>query len=76
MRRLTYKFLLFVSIILVTGIIYLDYTVRDRFEGKRWKLPAQVYARSLELYPGLAISPQELTDELILARLSKHYQPR
>ena len=30
--------------------LYLAKTVRVKFEGKRWALPAQVYARPLELY--------------------------
>ncbi len=28
--------------------VYLDQVVRVRFEGKRWSLPARVYARPLE----------------------------
>ena len=34
------------------GLIYLDVQVKSKFEGKRWALPAKVYARPLELYPG------------------------
>lgn len=45
---------------------YLDVTVRKRFEGKRFALPARVYARPLELYPGLRLSPAELSTELAL----------
>src|SRR3569623_254302 len=30
-------------------VAYLDHTVRGQFEGKRWALPAYVYARPLEL---------------------------
>ncbi len=43
---------------------YLDFTVRARFEGKRFKLPAKVYARALELYPGQELSQEELITEL------------
>jgi len=46
---------------------YLDKVIRSKFEGKRWSLPAVVYARPLELYPGLAISMPELEEELQLA---------
>lgn len=46
--------------------IYLDFTVRTRFEGKRWELPAKVYARPLELYPGLKLSVSEISAELAL----------
>lgn len=48
--------------------IYLDVTVRSRFEGKRFALPARVYARPLELYPGLKLSPGEMKRELALLR--------
>jgi penicillin-binding protein 1B len=44
--------------------VYLDFTVRARFEGKRFALPAKVYARPLELYPGLHLTPAEMTAEL------------
>jgi len=46
--------------------LYLDITVRKRFEGKRFALPARVYARPLEIYPGLKLSPAELAAELAL----------
>lgn len=50
--------------------VYLDYLVRDQFEGKRWALPAQVYASPLELYAGLAMRPNDLQRELRML----HYQ--
>lgn len=50
--------------LLAVFTLYLDFTVRARFEGKRFKLPAKVYARSLELYPGQRLSQAELTGEL------------
>jgi penicillin-binding protein 1B len=58
-----------VALVLYAG--YLDSVIREKFEGKRWSLPAEVYARSLELYPGLVISMQELEDELQLAGYRK-----
>ncbi|RAU16614.1 penicillin-binding protein 1B [Nitrincola tibetensis] len=45
-------------------LIYVDGQVREKFEGKRWALPAKVYARPLELYPGQSISIQDLREEL------------
>ena len=45
-------------------VLYLDHVVRDQFEGKRWALPARVYARPLELYPGAKLSPDNLQAEL------------
>jgi len=49
------------------GILYgvhLDRVVRVKFEGKRWALPARVYARPLELYVGRTLSVEVLQAEL------------
>ncbi len=46
------------------GMLYLDAQVRAKFEGKRWALPAKVYARPLELYPGQTLSRDDLKIEL------------
>lgn len=45
---------------------YLDVSIRAQFDGKRWSVPARVYARPLELYPGLPLRPDELLAELRL----------
>ncbi len=44
--------------------VHLDKIVREKFEGKRWALPARVYARPLELYVGRPISQDALVGEL------------
>lgn len=54
---------------------YLDFRVRDEFEGKRWSLPARVFARPLELYAGKALSPDELERELGLLHYRKASTP-
>ena len=41
-------------------ILYLDRLVTRQFEGRRWTLPAQVFAAPLELYTGLALPPAQL----------------
>ncbi|MCP4597705.1 penicillin-binding protein 1B [Neptuniibacter sp.] len=46
------------------GLIYLDIQIKNKFEGKRWALPAKVYARPLELYPGQVLSKTALKQEL------------
>ncbi len=46
--------------------VYLDFTVRARFEGKRFALPARVYARPLELYPGLKLRAADFLAELTM----------
>jgi penicillin-binding protein 1B len=45
-------------------VLYLDHVVTRQFEGRRWTLPAQVYAAPLELYAGLPLSLPELEHEL------------
>ncbi len=44
------------AFILSSFIGYLDYNVREQFEGKRWSIPARVYASPLELYVGQKIT--------------------
>lgn len=39
---------------------------RERFAGKKWELPARIYARPLELYAGLQLSPDRFERELSL----------
>ncbi len=54
-------------ILLLCGIAYLvwlDHRVTSEFEGKRWSLPARVYARPLELFVGATIAEDELTKVL------------
>lgn len=45
-------------------LLYLDHIVRQKFDGKKWSLPARVYARPLELYEGLPMTPNLLEREL------------
>jgi len=45
--------------------VHLDRVVRAKFEGKRWALPARVYARPLEIYADRPLTPEQLTAELI-----------
>ncbi|MCP3669338.1 MAG: penicillin-binding protein 1B [Gammaproteobacteria bacterium] len=43
---------------------YLDQTVKSKFEGKRWAVPARIYGRALELYPGAPITQKQFQAEL------------
>ncbi|WP_440589715.1 penicillin-binding protein 1B [Pseudoalteromonas pernae] len=45
-------------------MIYLDAKVTRQFEGNKWQLPAQVYARALTFYPGQYLSMDEVEWEL------------
>ncbi len=53
---------------------YLAWTATSEFEGRRWDIPAQVYAAPLELYAGRALSVEELVAEL--KRLGYREDPR
>lgn len=44
-------------------VLYLDRLVTKQFEGRRWTLPAQVFAAPLELYAGLPLSTSDLEHE-------------
>ena len=44
------------SFMLFSYLGFLDYNVRKQFEGKRWAIPARVYASPVELYAGYALS--------------------
>lgn len=64
---------LLIFIILLIGfavfsvyMIHLDNIVREKFEGKRWEIPAKVYARPLELFNGARVSKANLQQELRL----------
>jgi penicillin-binding protein 1B len=52
------------TIVLGVWSIYLDKVVREKFEGKKWALPARVYSRPLELYEGLPLTPVLFEKEL------------
>ncbi|MCP5181221.1 MAG: transglycosylase domain-containing protein [Pseudomonadales bacterium] len=43
---------------------YLDRTLTDVFEGRRWSLPAQVYAAPLEVHPGSLLKQAAFRAEL------------
>ncbi len=45
-------------------LLYLDHVVTSTFEGRRWSVPARVYAQPLELYPGRTLRPEDLVVEL------------
>jgi len=43
---------------------YVDRSVTQQFQGRRWTLPAQVFAAPLELYVGAPLSMNDLIEEL------------
>jgi len=67
---------LFILLVLGAGFMlfsylgYLDFNVRKQFEGKRWAVPARVYASPVELYAGHAMTADKL--QVLLKML--HYR--
>jgi penicillin-binding protein 1B len=49
-------------------LVYLDAQVRSRFDDLSWDLPSRIYARPLELKPGMPMSAEALLLELDAAR--------
>lgn len=49
---------------LIPYTLYLNHQVSERFGQLRWQLPTRVYARPLQLVPGLAMDAQTLKTEL------------
>ena len=64
LRRLLLTVLATVTVAGIIYVGYLDHTIRSQFEGKRWALPARVYARPLELYAGMTLTSAQFADEL------------
>lgn len=55
---------MFAALAIIGYLIYLDRNITSTFEGRRWSIPAQVFAQPLELYPGARIDRTALTQEL------------
>ena len=51
-RRMVFFTAPFLLALLLAYLAYQDYTVREQFEGKRWALPARVYASPAEVFAG------------------------
>ncbi len=45
-------------------VLYLDWTVKAKFEGRRWAVPAHIYARPMELFSGVPLDAAQLVGEL------------
>jgi penicillin-binding protein 1B len=78
-RRLFWRIALVVLLAAVGAggayIVYLDRLVTRQFEGRRWNLPARVYAAPLELYSGLAFSAADIEKELLRLQYRRSHEP-
>ena len=59
-----FKLFLLLSVVFVGWAIYLDVQVVKKFSGKKWSVPAKVFARPLELFTGGQLSSEALIQEL------------
>lgn len=60
---LSFLFLMVLIAAMVLFVIYtihLDRTIVNKFEGKRWDIPAKVYSKPLELYQGASVDSKTL----------------
>ena len=67
-----------VTIALLAWVLYLDRRITEQFEGRRWTLPAQVFAEPTELYVGQTLGAETLERELKrlgYQRVAKPEQP-
>ena len=57
--------LFLVALVIFAGIaVYLDAVVQEKFSGKRWTIPATVFARPLELFVGQKLDKEDFLIEL------------
>ncbi|MBW7931361.1 MAG: penicillin-binding protein 1B [Gammaproteobacteria bacterium] len=73
-QRVVWATLLVLLVAFLAYLAWLDRLVTSRFDGRRWDLPAHVYARPLELYEGQSLSIDGLVAEL--QRLGYRSMPR
>ena len=58
------KLALVMLLALVVYFIYLDSKITSTFSGQKWQVPAQIYGRSLALFPGKYLTQANLILEL------------
>jgi penicillin-binding protein 1B len=59
-RKILYIPVLALAIALIAYFAYQDSVIREKFEGRRWALPAKVYAMPVELYAEAPIAAEQL----------------
>ncbi len=77
-RRLLLAFLvcsLLGMAVLGVYVMYLDAEVQRRFSGEKWKLPAWIYSRPLELYRNQRLTPEQMENELKMLHYRKVKDP-
>jgi penicillin-binding protein 1B len=64
--RLVLSLLFILCMLMVVYIFFLSMLANEKFAGKKWDLPARIYARPLEFYPRMKIDAKGLEEELVL----------
>jgi penicillin-binding protein 1B len=64
--RLVLSLFLILCLLMVVYVFFLSMLAKEKFAGKKWDLPARIYARPLELYPGMKSDAKGLEEELAL----------
>ena len=57
-------------------IYYLDATIREAFEGRKFALPARVYGRALEVYAGVKLTREQFVEELNAIGYHENPEPK
>jgi penicillin-binding protein 1B len=65
-RRYFWKLTLLFLVCIIAYMLYLDALIAQQFSGNKWQVPAQIYARPLELSVKEEISRNEIIEELEL----------
>ncbi len=61
---LLFRLFIIAGCVLLAWLFWLDYRIQIEFEGKRWSLPARVYARAMEVYIDQSLSISDFEKEL------------
>jgi penicillin-binding protein 1B len=65
------QLIVILACIFLSYCVWIDFQIRKNFEGKRWSVPARVYAQPIELYAG-----RKFEQNILIERLkSAAYQP-
>jgi penicillin-binding protein 1B len=73
-KRHFFKLTFLVIICVVAYLVHLDTQIQPRFEGNKWQVPAQIYARPLTIDLKQEITIKEVVDELDLLGYRKQPQ--
>ncbi|MGB1270697.1 MAG: penicillin-binding protein 1B [Endozoicomonas sp.] len=63
-KPLLFKLCLTLGVVVCAFAAYLDAIVTRQFEGKKWAIPAKVFARPVELFEGRLIAQSDLQSQL------------